>query len=400
MLTKEENDLLTQTGPGTPCGDFMRRYWQPVALAEELPADGPPVPVRLLGEDLVLFRDGQGRLGLLGRWCSHRGTDLARGWIEPEGLRCSFHEWMYDVGGHCLEMPWEPPGPETDEFRAGIQHRAYPCREAAGLIFAYLGPGEPPLLPAYEFLGVPEAQRRSTKYFQECNYLQGSEGSIDPLQLWFLQELLQRQVDGSDQSPPLALEPAVEAEATDFGVRLAAVKRTGADASSVQFRSFMLPSLAGMAAVGMDGYVVHWHVPIDDLRHWRFVVAFRRDAPMTDLDARRNGVDGVPGYRMDRNQIRIALGDPEASYIAYTTLIAESQGPIYDRTQEYLTEADRGVVLMRSVMYGAIQDVQEGADPAHVVRDPDANRFEHIVVRDEVLPTGQDWRTLWDRQPS
>src|SRR5579884_2567691 len=136
MLTKEQNELLTRTGPGTPGGALLRRYWQPVALAEELPPDGPPLPVRVLGEDLVLFRDEYGRLGLLGLHCSHRGADLSYGRIEHGGLRCLYHGWLFDVQGRCLEQPGEPAG---STFKERIRHPAYPCREIGGLILAYLG---------------------------------------------------------------------------------------------------------------------------------------------------------------------------------------------------------------------------------------------------------------------
>src|SRR5438034_9498051 len=159
VLTEEENELLTRTGPGTPCGELMRRYWQPVALAEELPVGGAPLPVRLLGEDLVLFRtsdasplegrvEGEGsNVGCLAIHCSHRGADLSYGRLEDGGLRCIYHGWLYDRSGRCLEQPGEPVG---STFHQKIRHPAYPCIEQAGVIFAYLGPGEPPLLPAYE----------------------------------------------------------------------------------------------------------------------------------------------------------------------------------------------------------------------------------------------------------
>src|SRR5712692_6585710 len=170
MLTKEQNDLLTQTGPGTPGGALLRRYWQPVALAEELPPGGPPRSVRSLGEELVLFRDEGGRPGLLGLHCPHRGADLSYGRLEDGGLRCLYHGWLYDVAGRCLEQPGEPAG---STFKEKIRHTAYPCQEAGGMIFAYLGPGEPPLLPAYLLMGVPAEHVFLRKYFQECNYLQG-----------------------------------------------------------------------------------------------------------------------------------------------------------------------------------------------------------------------------------
>src|SRR3989449_2166510 len=135
MLPQTENDLLTQTGPGTPCGELLRRYWQPAALSEELPQGGAPVPIRLLGEDLVMFRDDQGRPGLLGLHCSHRGADLSYGRLEDGGIRCIYHGWLYDIDGRCLEQPGEPA---SSSFHEKIRHTAYPCVERAGAIFTYL----------------------------------------------------------------------------------------------------------------------------------------------------------------------------------------------------------------------------------------------------------------------
>src|SRR5487761_1577021 len=153
MLTEERNELVTRTGPGTPCGELMRRYWQPAALSEELPPGGAPLPVRLLGEDLVLFRDEQGRPGLLGLHCSHRAADLSYGRLEDGGLRCLYHGWLYDIHGNCLEQPGEPAG---SDFKSKIHHPAYPCHEIGGIIYAYLGPGAPPPIPPYEFIAAPE----------------------------------------------------------------------------------------------------------------------------------------------------------------------------------------------------------------------------------------------------
>jgi phthalate 4,5-dioxygenase oxygenase subunit len=176
MMSKEENDLLTQTGSGSPAGNLLRRYWQPVALVNELAAGGAPLAVRILGEDLVLFRDDKGRAGLLGIHCSHRGTDLSYGRVEDGGLRCLYHGWLYDIEGRCLEQPGEPWGGEQ---RAAIRHPAYPCREAGGVIFTYMGPGEPPLLPNYDFLSASPDYLYVSKIFHECNYLQANEGNID-----------------------------------------------------------------------------------------------------------------------------------------------------------------------------------------------------------------------------
>src|SRR5213079_2086122 len=163
MLSIDENELVTRVGPRQPAGELLRRYWQPAALSEELPVGGAPIPVRLLGEDLVLFRDEQGRPGLLGIHCSHRGADLSYGRIEDGGLRCLYHGWLYDVCGRVLDQPGEPGGGAN---KTDIRHRAHPCQEAGGAIFTYMGPGDAPLLPNYEFLTVPGEYRTVTKIFE------------------------------------------------------------------------------------------------------------------------------------------------------------------------------------------------------------------------------------------
>jgi len=201
MLSQEENDLLTRTGPDTPGGALLRRYWQPIALAEELPANGVPLPVRVMSEDLVLFRDDQGQLGLLGLHCSHRRADLSYGRVENGGLRCLYHGWLYDRHGNCLEQPCEPV---TKRFCEKVHHPAYPCHEQAGIIFAYMGPGEVPLLPGYEPLLAPPSHVLVTKIFHECNYFQANEGNLDPSHVSYLHrqanvpENLKRPVEGSD----------------------------------------------------------------------------------------------------------------------------------------------------------------------------------------------------------
>ena len=184
MLTKEQNDLLTQTGPGTPCGDFLRSYWQPVATAEEMPMGGDPLPIRILSEDLVLFRDEKDRLGLVGRHCPHRGTDLSYGRIENGGLRCLYHGWLFDIHGQCLEQP-----AERRQFCHTVHLASYPVQEKGGAIWTYMGKGEPPLIPDFQFLMGPEANRQTFRTKQMCNWLQGLESSIDPVHTTYLHRL-------------------------------------------------------------------------------------------------------------------------------------------------------------------------------------------------------------------
>src|SRR5689334_4126233 len=184
MLTREENELLTRTGPGTPMGDVFRRAWLPALLSEELEADGEPLRVRLLGQNLVAFRDSQGRPGLLDENCPHRGASLAYGRNEECGLRCIYHGWKVDVDGRILDTPSEP---EDSTFKDRLRHRAYGVREAGGIVWAYLGAPElEPSFPEWQWLAAPRDHREITKVFQDCNYAQGLEGSIDSVHSDFL----------------------------------------------------------------------------------------------------------------------------------------------------------------------------------------------------------------------
>jgi len=183
MLSAEQNDLITRIGPGTPAGQLMRRYWQPAALVDELVGNRPVKPVQLLGENLVIFRDPQGHYGLLARACPHRGTDLAFGRLEDGGLRCAFHGWLFDVDGRCLETPAEPDGSALCQ---NIRQTSYPVVEKSGILFAYLGPGEPPSFPRFDCFTAPASHTFAFKGLIECNWLQSLEVGIDPAHTSFL----------------------------------------------------------------------------------------------------------------------------------------------------------------------------------------------------------------------
>ncbi|MSQ18018.1 MAG: hypothetical protein EXR39_00295 [Betaproteobacteria bacterium] len=186
MLAKEQNDLITLIGPSTPGGDLMRRYWQPVALSEELGTD-TPIPVTVFSEALVLYRDAAGRPNLIGRYCPHRRVDLSYGRVEAGGLRCIYHGWVLAGDGRCLEQPGEPA---NSRYKERIRHIAYSCREAGGVILAYFGPGEPPVLPAFGFFDCAPERVWATKIHHACNYLQANEGNVDPQHLSFLHATL------------------------------------------------------------------------------------------------------------------------------------------------------------------------------------------------------------------
>ena len=412
MISAEENNLLTEIGPGTPCGELLRRYWQPVALFEELPEGGAPVKVKILSEELVLFRDDQKRPGLLGLHCSHRGTDLSYGRVEDGGLRCLYHGWLYDVGGHCLEQPGEPGG---GEHRGAIRHPAYPCKEAGGIIFAYMGPGEPPLLPNYDFLTAPEEYRAAVKIFHNCSYLQGNEGNIDPVHLSFLHQYLseaqvarQRIVKGANVTDNTLLAeditPTIDVEVTDFGLRIYTLRSAGPDKRYFRVTNFVMPNLSafGGSTVG-DGYAVHWHVPIDDTHHWKYVFMFSRTKPLDAELRAKNRFEVTADYHLTRNKDNRYQQDRESmktktftgmgiNFQAHDAFATESQGPIQDRTNEHVVSSDKAIVAARKLLLTAMREVKDGKEPRHIIRDPKANRLSHLVVLSELLPASTDWK--------
>src|SRR6266545_6753662 len=238
MLSKQDNELITRSGQGTPLGKLMRRYWIPALLSEEIPApDAPPVQVRLLGEELVAFRDSNGRIGLLDEHCSHRGTSLFYGRNEECGLRCIYHGWKYNVEGTVLDTPAEPAG---STFHQRVKHPAYPTHEAGGIVFAYLGPRDKmPLFPNFEWATLPADRTYVTKCLQDCSYLQGLEGECDSAHLDFLhRRTLQVPDRGINLSDPRL---RYETEDTDFGVRLIALRDAEGGKSYVRVSAFLMP---------------------------------------------------------------------------------------------------------------------------------------------------------------
>jgi nitrite reductase/ring-hydroxylating ferredoxin subunit len=412
MISKEENNLLTQTDAGTPAGELMRCYWQPVALSEELPPGGPPLAVTILGEELVLFRDNQGRVGLLGLHCSHRGTDLSYGRIEDGGLRCLYHGWLYDIRGRVLEQPGEAGGGAQ---RDAICHLAYPCQETGGVVFTYMGPKDPPLLPNYEFLTVPEPQRAVTKIFYRCNYLQGNEGNIDPVHLSFLHQyrnetdvLHKRIVPGSGTTDNALLgrdlAPTIEVEVTDYGLRIYTIRGAGSDQTYLRITNFIMPNLSafGGSTVG-EGYAVHWHVPINDSCHWKYVFMFNREKALSEELRQKHRADITSDYRLNREEANRYQQDRDSmrtktftgmglNFQAHDAFATESQGRVQDRTAEHLVSSDKAIVAARKLLLSGIEDVKRGREPRHRIADPKMNRFPHLMVISEVIPGSIHWK--------
>jgi phthalate 4,5-dioxygenase len=413
VLTKEQNDALTLTAPGRPGGELLRRYWQPVALTSELPPGGAPVAVDLLGEELVLFRDQQNRVGLLDRHCAHRGTDLSYGRLEDGGLRCLYHGWLYDVTGKCLEQPAEP---KESTFKDKVRQTTYPVVEKAGAFFAYLGPGAAPEFPNYDFLTYGEEHVHVHKLFIDCNYLQANEGNYDPAHVGFLHRsydtnrrpglnfgalrlvgVTKDELDLTAVDPHEA--PRLDVEETSFGVRIFQQRSAGPGRKYLRVTYFCMPNFSVIAGPqGGDGQIGHYHVPIDDETHWRWNFFVRRDAPLEDHFRLPNHLKKPGEYsdpytitrkrsnrfmqdRSTMNQNFTGMGPNFNTHDAFAT---ETPGPIQDRSREHLATTDIALAAARRQTLKAIDDVRAGRDPIGLVRNAAENHFRDMLSFDVV----------------
>lgn len=396
MLTPEQNDLVSRTGPGTPCGELFRRYWQPVGLSTEVKAGGKPKQVKIMGEDLVLFRDDKGRPGLLGLHCSHRLTSLAYGRVEDSGIRCPFHGWLYDVEGRCLEQPAEP-----EPFCEKIHHLAYPCEELGGLIFAYLGPADKkPLLPRYDTLVREDGTRKVDYYTINSNYLQNVEGAVDTAHASYLH------IDNwSKMKHEIAMLPKrhIEFREADFGMWQKAISHLFVVSKGRMlpvYGHFFMP--AGFVRIAESPRSKHiqkfqsWYVPVDDTHTVRFQVSFsppdkdgrpfewpedlpyEQPGPQNDYYRTYEEADTISGIPTR------TVASAVKGFLAQDSMVNETQGLIVDRSQEHLGSLDKILTAMRLIYLVAIEDVRKGRDPKHIIRDPAKNRIVYVRGNDEI----------------
>ncbi len=406
MLSNEDNEVLTRTNPGTPMGDLIRRYWVPALLSEEIPApDCPPARVKLLGEDLVAFRDTQGRIGLIAEHCAHRGTSLFFGRNEECGLRCVYHGWKYDIVGNVVETPAEPAG---SDFRKKLRHTAYPIHEANGIIYAYLGPPEMiPLFPAYEWTQVPLEFTYVTKCLLECNYLQGLEGECDSSHLSFLHRSFTNERNQALYKSDTA--PFYETEETDFGVRLIATRNAADNQHYVRFSAFVMPVYgcvpAGRPKNELEGFEIHTYVPADDTHCWRYDIGFRRDRAVRDDEVHRRE-QIKPDYTRIRNARNNYLQDRQMQkavnftgiedFLNHDACATESMGAIFDRSKEHLGVSDKAVIAVRKFLLAAVRELREGKEPPHIMRAAERNWFPHVDCFAYLLPRHIAWRQHFD----
>jgi phenylpropionate dioxygenase-like ring-hydroxylating dioxygenase large terminal subunit len=405
VLSKEENELITRTGAGTPMGNLMRRYWVPALLSEEIPTpDSPPVQVRIMGEDLVAFRDTNGRIGLMDEHCAHRGTSLFYGRNEECGLRCIYHGWKYDVEGNVIDTPAEPAG---SRFKEKLRQPAYPTHEVAGIIFAYMGPKDlVPLFPNYEWTRVPVEQTYVTKAYQNCNYRQGVEGECDSSHLSFLHRTFS--TDSEQRLYQADGAPRYETEEADFGMRLVALRNSGPGQTYVRVSAQVMPvgvavPVGSRNGAALDGFEVHFYTPADDDEHsWRFDFGFKRSRAVTPADVhRRLVIDSnyhrIPNvdnhYLQDREVQRNVNFTGMNDFLTHDSCATESMWALYDRSKEHLGLSDKGVIAVRRYLLDAVKAFQKGQEPPHIVRDPAKNDFLHAESTYAIIDgDGDNWR--------
>jgi phthalate 4,5-dioxygenase len=420
MLTREENERVTRSGPGTPLGKLLRAYWQPAALVSEMPAERAVKAIRLLGEDLVLFHRDDGGWALVSRFCAHRGVDLSFGRLECGGLRCLYHGWLYSPDGRCLEQPAEPA---YSRFFDKIRITAYPCQERNGIIFAYLGAGEPPPFPSYDCFVAPEDYTFAFKGWWECNWLQGLEGGIDPSHVSFLHRFLQQdprevygqqfaeKVDGTGRTLSAIVgenfRPDIDVESAEYGLRVFAIRQLDEQTKHVRITNLLFPN-AFVIPFGNSKVFTQWHVPIDDNNHYWYMILydfFEKTDKDTLLQQRIQGVS-LPDYQPLRNRTNDWGFDArEQQQLTFTGMgldinvhdqwAVESMGRIQDRTQERLGVSDRAVSANRRLLLRSIAAFESGATPLGLAIDaPTAAALTGPPAVDTISPN-IGWQEHW-----
>jgi phthalate 4,5-dioxygenase len=430
MMSAEQNQMLTQVGPGTLGGNLLRRYWQPIALADEFDATlvpemglRPVKPIRVLGQDFVLFRDEARRYGLLDRDCPHRGADLSYGRREPEGLRCPFHGWMFDVKGNCLETPAEPAGSRLCDR---VKQRAYPVVEKNGVLFGYFGDEKSglsglPAFPAFDCFEAPKSHVFAFKGFLECNWLQALEVGIDPAHASFLHRYFEdedvagsygKQFRGSSTNSDIPMtrllrefqSPEILIEPTDFGMRLMALRKINEEQTHVRVTNQVFPQ-AFVIPLSADISITQWHVPVDDTHCYWYAMFTSFTAPIDKQQMREKRLKlyTLPDYkpRVGKHN-RYGFDVKEQLTQTYTGMgtdinvhdqwAVESPGCIQDRTREHLGTSDKAIMMYRKQLLAAMQN-QEGAI-AMVLNADEAVKITGPVTVDVIAPT-RTWSTFW-----
>ncbi|MGH7809855.1 MAG: Rieske 2Fe-2S domain-containing protein [Candidatus Binatia bacterium] len=411
MLSPEENQILTQVGPGTPMGEVMRRYWMPALLSADVPTpDCPPVRVKLLGEELVAFRDSNGRIGLLDEFCPHRLASLFLGRNEECGLRCVYHGWKYDVAGACVDMPNEPA---DSNFKDKIHITAYPTLEQGGVIWAYMGPADKrPESPGMEWSRAPESHRFVSKTHEFANFAQAVEGGIDTVHSSFLHN---NDMSNERHFKRIDTAPKLEVERTSYGFCYAGIRNLGEIGNYVRIYQFVLPfhqfrshqvDFGGSGKrEAMPMIQGHMWVPMDDENTMVFnwMLSVDEDKPLSPefiLRRETSAGRGPNGEGVERHQTRANdwLIDRELQRSKTFTgirglntqdlAVQESMGPIIDRSREHLGTTDKAIIQFRRCLLDAARDLQNGIEPPGA----DSKAYRNLRAADVTIGKDMRWQ--------
>lgn len=377
MVSKAENELLTRVGPGTACGEMLRHYWMPIAPASELTQEKPKKRIRVLGENLVLFRDGKGQYGLVEEQCRHRRVSLYYGFVEEDGLRCPYHGWKFAHNGKCIEQPFEPKGLQP---KADAAQKAYPVKSLGGILFTYMGKGMPPELPQWETLVRRDGLRSiSVLPIHKCNWLQCQENSVDPTHTYYLHGHTLTLMGFNDRRTQYYYRPIENydfqlcEEKTWTGIRK--IRSYGGDRPETELGHPMIFPNVLMNPQGAK-LVTHWRTPIDDESTYIILLEF---SPSTDgalLDQPETDIitSYVPEPYLPNGEYNLSDFPPQDQ------MAWETQGTIYDRSEEYLGHSDKGIVMFRRLLRRQIEKVQAGERPDGMIFDPKLNVCINFTV--------------------
>jgi phthalate 4,5-dioxygenase oxygenase subunit len=408
MLSQSDNEILTRIGPGTLMGNLLRRYWVPALLSLEVPQpDSPPVRVKILGEDLVGFRDSKGDVGLFVQACPHRGASLFFGRNEEEGLRCVYHGWKFDTAGACIDMPSEPA---ESNFKNKVRVTAYPTHEWNGYVWAYMGPADK-MYPFREPApSVPRSQWPTARVLSECNWVQALEGNIDTSHISYLHRNLEHynmEPDETDRPGAPSNEmstfirakdrtPRVEVQDTWYGFRYAGLRTTPKGYTHVRMTEVILPWTTRVATLPLSNTLGFGSmVPRDDYTCWRGAGGMNV-ANTGSEEVPKGGIAQLPGnqrndFLIDREKQR------NFSYTGITGInqqdmaVTESMGTIYDRGSEHLGTTDGAIIRMRRQLIKAAKDLAQGIEPATA---DTSLPFEKVRSAERIILPTEDWRKL------
>lgn len=372
MVTKEENEFMTRIGPGTPAGTLLRRYWHPVCPAAELTDAQPKRKIRMLGEDLLLFRVGKGRVGLIPEQCPHRRASLYYGFIEDEGIRCPYHGWKFDTARQCIEQPFEPG---NSPLKNDVCPTEYVVEKLAGLYWTYMGPKPVPLLPRWQAAVATGGKRRVQVLPEvEANWLQCMENSVDTTHTHYLHARMMAAIGMPERGayygrPIEAYDFEMVKEDSWAGVRK--IRTYGGENGEKELgHPLIFPHI--LLAPQEENLVMHFRVPVDDT-HTRIIrIHYTPGTDTKGMDWENPPVEYGPRIKDENGEYDLR------TFAAQDAMAWETEGAIHDRSQELLGVSDRGIVLYRRMLVEQIKAVQAGMEPLGLIHDPDKNR--EIVI--------------------